>query len=64
MSCKELSFQQQKQTREKSILMMVEKKIYTYIDLIFEDSKNMISIFRQSEWCKKINEHLKSAHFE
>ena len=57
MSCKELSFQQQKQTREKSILMMVEKNIYTYIDLIFEDGKNMISIwvevFRQSEWCKK-----------
>ena len=54
MSCKELSFQQQKQTREKSILMMVEN---IYIGLSFEDSKNMISIwvevFRQSEWCKK-----------
>ena len=48
MSCKELSFQQQKQTREKSILMMVEK--YIYIGLSFEDSKNMISI-----WVEVIN---------
>ena len=47
MSCKELSFQQQKQTREKSILMMVEN---IYIGLSFEDSKNMISI-----WVEVIN---------